>query len=134
MGFCEYCPFCKKMYDLDRNDYKCPDCKKKYKEEKSMNRIRYTKNGNRLESVKTFNHLTNGARYKVVLEESSGTWFVLDAEGGTVAAKGQETSLHKVKKAAKTALSSLGIEFSKEERGEDVVVETTLDSMEKVGA
>lgn len=82
-----------------------------------MNRIRYTKNGNRWESVKTFNHETNGARYRVLLEEASGTWYVVDAEGGAVAAKGQETSFHKVKKSAKEALMSLGIVFSKEARG-----------------
>lgn len=79
-------------------------------------RIRYTQNGNRLESVKTFNHPTNGARYRVILEEASGTWYVVDAEGGTVAAKGQETSFHKVKKAAKTALQNLGITFTQEVR------------------
>lgn len=84
--------------------------------EKNMNRIRYEKNGNRLESVKTFNHPTNGARYKVLLDESSSSWYVVDAEGGAVAKTGQEASFHKVKKAAKAALEALGIEFSAEAR------------------
>jgi hypothetical protein len=81
-----------------------------------MNRIRYSKNGNRLESVKTFNHPTNGARYRVVLDQDAGAWYVVDAEGGEVAAKGQETSFHKVKKAAKKGLETLGILFTTEVR------------------
>ncbi len=82
----------------------------------NMNRIRYVKNGNRLESVKTFNHETNGARYRVLLDESTSSWFIVDAEGGAVAKTGQETSFHKVKKAAKVGLESLGIVFKLEAR------------------
>lgn len=81
-----------------------------------MNRIRYVKNGNRFESQKTYNHPTNGARYKVLLDESNNSWYVVDAEGGAVAKTGQENSFHKVKKAAKAGLASLGIDFSTEER------------------
>lgn len=80
-------------------------------------RIRYVKKtDSRWESQKTYNHETNGARYKVLLDETAGSWYVVDAEGGTVAAQGQETTFHKVKKSAKTALEALGVLFKAEAR------------------
>lgn len=83
----------------------------------ASSRIRYSKlDDNKMKSVKTFNHTTNGARYDVILNVTDSQWLVLDAQSGLVAASGHQTSLHKMKIEAKKSLAALGIEFSKEQR------------------
>lgn len=88
----------------------------------ASSRIRYSKmDDTKMKSVKTFNHVSNGARYDVILDTKESQWLVLDAGSGIVAASGHQTSMHKAKIEAKKALVELGIIFDKEVRGEESI-------------
>lgn len=81
-------------------------------------RIRYfeTSTPGTIQSVKTFQHPTNGARYKVLISESEREFQVIEDMSNTVAATGRATNLHQVKIKAKAKLQELGIEFDEVEK------------------
>ncbi len=83
----------------------------------TFTRIRYVKNADGLfESVKSFNHQTNGASYKVSLNPENKQWQVIETTTELIAASGRNSSLAKMKIEAKKALGQLGIEFTKDAR------------------
>jgi hypothetical protein len=87
-------------------------------------RIRYSKlSDSRLQSVKTFSHPTNGARYKVVLDLAANQWLVIEDTTSLLAASGHNNTLHNLKLDAKNALVELGVPFSKESRKKEVTQE-----------
>lgn len=81
-------------------------------------RIRYVKTGVEgvQRSVKTFSHTTNGGRFYVLLNLNDNSFTVMDETADAEAKVGAAKSPHKLKIAAKEALSSLGIDFEKEDR------------------
>lgn len=82
-------------------------------------RIRYSKlneDGSLLQSVKVYSHTTNGGRFKILLNLNDKHWSVIDDTCDVVAVSGHAVSLHKMKTAAKKALTELGIVFSNEDR------------------
>lgn len=83
----------------------------------SSSRIRYfkTNQSSVIQSVKTFQHPTNGARYKVRINEGELEYHVIEDMSDTVSASGRAANLHQVKIKAKNALQELGIEFEREE-------------------
>jgi hypothetical protein len=60
-------------------------------------------------SVRTFQHPTNGAQYKVKLEGTN--WFILDAATNLVAATGSHPNKNKAQLQVRAALESLGVEM-----------------------
>lgn len=96
-------------------------------------RIRYSKiDETKLVSVKTFNHATNGARYKAVLDTAESQWIVVDDSSGLVAASGHQKSLHKMKIAVKSALTDLGITFTAEKRAARNALEEQAADAEQI--
>lgn len=83
-------------------------------------RIRYgkTNQDGLLQSVQKFQHPTNGARFKVLLNLTNHQWQVVDDVTDTPAATGYHNNNHKMKLDAKKALSQLGIVFAPEARKE----------------
>lgn len=80
-------------------------------------RIRYTKAKDGVsETVKRFQHPTNGARYKVVLNQNDFSFSIVETLSETEVDFGKACNMHEVKKKAKKKLEGLGIEFEGEER------------------
>lgn len=79
-------------------------------------RIRYSKNGNQLISVKAFQHPTNGGRFSVIIDSTTFNWTVRDNMAEMTAMSGTAGSLNRAKIFAKQALQELGINFETEER------------------
>jgi hypothetical protein len=80
-------------------------------------RIRYRKTGEAgiIESVKRFAHATNGATYKVRINEPELTYEIVEDTSSTVVKTARAVNLHQVKLKAKSALVDLGIEFEEKE-------------------
>lgn len=81
-------------------------------------RIRYfnTNEPSVIQSVKTYQHPNNGARYKVKINRESLQFFVVEDMSDTIVATGRAVNLHQVKIKAKRILKELGISFEDEER------------------
>jgi hypothetical protein len=81
-------------------------------------RIRYfeTNEPGIIQSVKMFQHPTNGARYKVRINEKELEYHVIEDMSDTVSASGRAANLHQVKIKAKKTLQELGIEFEETEK------------------
>ena len=78
-------------------------------------RIRYEeKTEGFYQSIKKFQHPTNGARYKIFLNLTDNEWQVVDDVTDIVSASGRDINLARMKKAAKEALTLLGVEFKSE--------------------
>lgn len=79
-------------------------------------RVRYTTlaEEGKFQSVKMFQHPTNGARYKVFLNTVDNEWMVVDDISDITAVSGRDVNLSRMKKAAKQALVELGVEFETE--------------------
>lgn len=79
-------------------------------------RIRYfdLAEAGKFQSVKMFQHPTNGARYKIFLNTVENEWVVVDDVSDIVAASGRNVNLSKMKQAAKEALVQLGCQFESE--------------------
>jgi hypothetical protein len=80
-------------------------------------RIRYRKSGEAgiIESVKRFPHETNGATYKVQINEPELAYRIIEDTSNTIVASGRAVNLHQVKLKAKATLSGLGIKFDERE-------------------
>lgn len=80
-------------------------------------RIRYRKTSepNVVESVKKFSHPTNGARYKVRINQANLEYSIIEDTADVLVQNGRAVNLHQVKIKAKNALVNLGIEFSERE-------------------
>lgn len=86
-------------------------------------RIRYERQNEEVFiSKQKFRHTTNGALYKVLLNEVEMRFYVIDDIVDMTAATGSAVSMHKLKIAAKKALTQLGISFNEEERERAKVV------------
>lgn len=83
-------------------------------------RIRYSKTNQDglLQSVQKFQHPTNGARYKVMLNLTESQWLIIDDVTDIPVATGHHKDQHKMKLAAKKALTGLGVAFQTEARKE----------------
>lgn len=86
-------------------------------------RIRYRKTRQEgvLESVQRYQHPTNGARYKVMLNMPEHQWLVVDEQSDLVAASGLRVHPHKMKIDAREALEALGIVVSIDTRAKRAV-------------
>lgn len=65
-------------------------------------------------SVRKYDHPTNGAQYKIVINEKEFQWLVIDSTCDLVAATGRNANVIKCKREAKKALEALGINFQSE--------------------
>lgn len=83
-------------------------------------RIRYSKNGDSLVSIKSFQHDNNGSRYRVTLTSSSKSFSIVDETIDKEVLKGavlkDSEDLHRLKIEAKKGLISLGIQFADDVR------------------
>jgi hypothetical protein len=81
-------------------------------------RIRYfnTNEPTIIQSVKTYQHPNNGARYKVKIDKEKLQYFVVEDMSETIVATGRAVNLHQVKIKAKKMLVELGISFEYEAR------------------
>lgn len=80
-------------------------------------RIRYSRQSDSLlQSVRKFQHPSNGQRYKVLLRPLENEWIVIDDTTDLIAASGHTKSLHKMKQEAKEALVTLGVAFEIDKR------------------
>lgn len=81
-------------------------------------RIRYkkTSDDNVVQSVKTFQHPSNGARYKVRINTQELEYFVIEDTADVLVSQGRAVNLHQVKMKSKKALEELGIPFTEEDR------------------
>lgn len=79
-------------------------------------RIRYRKTSepNVVESVRKFPHPTNGATYKVRINEANLEYHIIEDTADVLVQNGRAVNLHQVKIKAKNALAQLGIEFAEE--------------------
>lgn len=93
-------------------------------------RIRYGKPVDGVSvSVKTFQHPTNGARYKIFLNDLERLFWITEELSGLKVADGRAVNMHQVKIKAKLSLEKLGITFSKEEEREVKSRQTTSEQV-----
>lgn len=86
-------------------------------------RIRYVKTNNPevLESVRSFLNRKTNVSYRVVLDLTNKRFRILNAaDNAVVMEAGKTRNVAVLKIQAKTALSSLGIDFSEEKRNREV--------------
>lgn len=81
-------------------------------------RIRYTRtkeDPKKWISIQEWEHPTNGGLYKILLDESTQMFSILDIRAEMVFKKGFGSNMHRVKIKAKRELEKLGISFDEPE-------------------
>lgn len=83
-----------------------------------MARIRYVKTQvkNVFESMRTYQHPNNGARYRVILNLNEHQWLIIDYVSELVAASGRVVHPVKLKLQARLALEKLGVVLDNDSR------------------
>lgn len=81
-------------------------------------RIRYrkTRTEGTLESVRRYQHPTNGARYKILIVLPEHKWMIVDDNSELIAASGLRVHRHKLKIDVREALEKLGVVLETDSR------------------
>lgn len=67
-------------------------------------------------SVKAYQHPTNGARFRILVDKIESKWTILDEVGERVASTGHKTHEVKLLKDAREGLEQLGVTLHTEKR------------------